>query len=106
MAMTRHQLVMLSELPRGEGRSFEVSGRRIAVFRTRADELFATQAECPHKQGPLADGLLGGHTLICPLHEYRFDLTSGACESGPCKLEIYPASRGADDRIEVELPDS
>lgn len=73
-------------IPPGEGRVFEVDGRRIAVFRTRQGQLFATQAECPHRQGPLADGVVGGGHVVCPLHGFRFDLRSGepighACES-------------------------
>ena len=57
----------LSAIPPGEGRNFVSLGEKIAVFRTRGGEVFAVQAECPHRGGPLADGLLGGTTLICPL---------------------------------------
>ncbi len=58
------------EIPLGEGRNFEVAGEKIAVLRNRAGEVFAVQAACPHKGGPLADGLVGGSTLICPLHSW------------------------------------
>src|ERR1044071_7787515 len=54
----------VSSIPPGEGRTFEVGSLRIAVFHTRHGEVFATQAECPHRGGPLADGLLGGSTLV------------------------------------------
>jgi nitrite reductase (NADH) small subunit len=60
------------------------------VFRTRAGEIFAVQAECPHRGGPLADGLVGGTTLICPLHAWKFDLASGAALLGACGLKTYP----------------
>lgn len=79
----------LSLIPAGEGRNFEVAGERIAVFHTRAGHVFATQASCPHKNGPLADGLVGGTTLICPLHGWKFDLSTGEPIMGPCKLKTY-----------------
>jgi len=71
------KLGAVSAIPLGEGRNFEVLGEKIAVFRTRSAELFAVQASCPHRGGPLADGLLGGTTLICPLHAWRFDVSTG-----------------------------
>ena len=71
-------------VPPGEGRVFEVDGRRIAVFRTRQGELFAAQADCPHRQGPLADGLVGGGHVVCPLHGLRFDLRTGEAIGHAC----------------------
>jgi nitrite reductase (NADH) small subunit len=71
-------------IPPGEGRVFEIEGRRIAVFRTRQGALFATQAECPHRQGPLADGLVGGGHVVCPLHGFRFDLRTGDALGHAC----------------------
>ena len=76
-------------IPIGEGRTFAVGRERVAVFRTRSGELFAVQAECPHKRGPLADGLLGGTMLICPLHSWKFDLRSGEALMGDCGLRTY-----------------
>ena len=79
----------VDEIPLGEGRTFVVGDERVAVFRTRSGQLFAVQAECPHKRGPLADGLLGGTTLICPLHSWKFDLRSGDALMGDCGLRTY-----------------
>jgi nitrite reductase (NADH) small subunit len=80
----------LGAIPPGEGRNFSLFGERIAVFRTRAGRLFATQAECPHRAGPLADGLVGGTTLICPLHAWKFDLETGDPLMGDCGLKTFP----------------
>jgi nitrite reductase (NADH) small subunit len=88
--LTDHALCPASDIPLGEGRSFLVHGERIAVFRTRAGKVFATQATCPHRGGPLADGLIGGTTLICPLHSWKFDLTTGAPLFGDCGLKTFP----------------
>jgi nitrite reductase (NADH) small subunit len=94
-------------IPPGEGRSFEVAGEHVAVFRTRAGEVFATQARCPHKNGPLADGLTGGRALICPLHAWKFDLSTGEQVAGSCRLTTYPVSVTSDGKIvlKIRVPD-
>ncbi len=88
--MAELNLGPVTAIPLGEGRSFAAFGQRIAVFRTRAGQVFATQAECPHRAGPLADGLIGGTTLICPLHSWKFDLASGTPLLGDCALKTFP----------------
>jgi nitrite reductase (NADH) small subunit len=90
-------------IPEGEGRTYEVGGKRIAVFRDRDGSVFATQASCPHRGGPLADGLLGAGTLICPLHSLKFDLRTGAAQNSDCTLETYPARLGPTGQILITL---
>jgi nitrite reductase (NADH) small subunit len=85
-------LCRLDELPAGLGRSFEVGGRLIAVFRGRSGNVFAVDGKCPHRGGPLADGMLIGEKVVCPLHAHRFHGLTGECEeSGVCAIETYPA---------------
>jgi nitrite reductase (NADH) small subunit len=93
----------LSSIPPGEGRNFEIAGQRVAVFRNRADQVFAVQASCPHKGGPLADGLLGGSTLVCPLHSWKFELTTGAAIVGECGLKTYGVRLDEGKRIVLDL---
>ena len=57
----------LTQIPPGEGRVFSVGGEDVAVFNTRTGGIYATQAECPHRQAPLADGLIGGTTSDVPV---------------------------------------
>src|SRR5688572_28595250 len=90
-------------IPLGEGRAYSVDDNRIAVFRSRDGSVFATQASCPHRGGPLADGLLGGGTLICPLHSFKFDLTTGRSSDGSCTLAVYPVQLSAAGQIVVDL---
>lgn len=90
LGMTEAKLCRIDAIPAGEGRNFDVNGEMIAVFRTRAKGVFAVQAACPHRGGPLADGLLGGTTLICPLHAWKFDVKTGKVLSGECGLKTYP----------------
>ena len=72
-----HRLGPVDRIPPGEGHTFDLDGVAVAVFRTRAGALFATQASCSHSGGPLADGIVGATTVICPLHAYRFNLETG-----------------------------
>jgi nitrite reductase (NADH) small subunit len=95
----------LSSIPKGEGRNFDIGPAKIAVFHGRDGRVYATQAECPHKNGPLADGLLGGTTLVCPLHEWSFDLVSGMALHGTCGIRVYPVRVDAQGAVSVEMED-
>ncbi len=67
----------VDDVPLGEGRSITLDGRRIAIFRSAAG-WFALDAACPHRGGPLADGIVCDNAVICPLHDRRYDLATGA----------------------------
>ncbi|MDB4975171.1 MAG: Nitrite reductase small subunit, probable [Myxococcaceae bacterium] len=101
--MAQHQLGPLTQIPEGEGRTFEVGAQRVAVFRTRKGEVYATQAECPHRKGPLADGLLGVDTLVCPLHDWSFDLHTGEAKQGSCGVAVYPITQNAEGMMVLTL---
>jgi nitrite reductase (NADH) small subunit len=98
------KLGTVMQIPPGEGRNFSVGPRKFAVFHTRDGGLYATQASCPHRQGPLADGLLGRATLVCPLHDWQFDLCSGKALNGDCDIAVYPVKQEANGELTVELP--
>jgi NAD(P)H-dependent nitrite reductase small subunit len=67
----------VDDVPLGEGRAVTLCDRRIALFRTPSG-WYALDAACPHRGGPLADGIVSDRAVICPLHERRFDLATGA----------------------------
>ncbi len=67
----------VDDIPLGEGRTVRVDGRRVALFRT-ATGWYAIDHACPHAGGPLADGIAADCSVICPLHERRFALDTGA----------------------------
>ncbi|MDQ3677220.1 MAG: nitrite reductase (NAD(P)H) small subunit [Actinomycetota bacterium] len=67
----------VDDVPPGEGRAVTLAGRRIALFRVPGG-WYALDAACPHQGGPLADGIVCDRAVICPLHERRFDLATGA----------------------------
>ncbi len=81
----------IEAIPPGEGKRFQVGKHSIAIFRLRDGGLYAVQAECPHEAGPLAEGVTGGCTVICPLHSWKFNLATGAClnDASHC-LRTYP----------------
>jgi nitrite reductase (NADH) small subunit len=98
----RFDLGPVERIPPGEGQTFVVGGRQIAVFRTREDEVFATQARCPHKAGLLADGVMGDGKVICPLHSYKFDLATGAAAGNACaSLDTYRVELTSERRVVV-----
>lgn len=91
----------VDDIPAGEGRALTVDGRRIAIFRSAAG-WFALDAVCPHRGGPLADGIVCDHAVICPLHDRRYDLGTGAALGGGEGVAAHTVSlRG--DRVFVAL---
>ena len=80
----------LAQIPPGEGREFQIGDELIAVFHARNGAIYAVQARCPHRDGPLADGLLGGSIIVCPFHARKFDLSNGKSLAGDCDLKTFP----------------
>jgi nitrite reductase (NADH) small subunit len=102
-----YNLGPLSRIPAGEGRTFEVAGTTVAVFHTRSEQVFATQAACPHKGGPLSDGIIGAGKVICPLHSYKFDLETGVAVGNICEaLKTYTVFVNEDGDIQLTIPGS
>lgn len=52
----------------------------VAVFRTAENEVFATSDRCPHKGGPLSEGIVHGKSVTCPLHNWVFSLETGEAQ--------------------------
>jgi nitrite reductase (NADH) small subunit len=91
-------------IPAGEGRVFSIDGRDIVVFRSRNGEVYAANATCPHRGGPLADGLLGDHSVICPLHGFMFDLRTGEAPGRECdRLVTYRVEISSDGELLLEF---
>lgn len=67
----------LDDIPRQGARVVRTTAGCIAVFRTADDRVFALEDRCPHKGGPLSEGILHGDSVTCPLHAWVFDLNTG-----------------------------
>lgn len=103
-SVTSYNLGPVQRIPLGEGRVFRVDETSIAIFRTREGQVFATQALCPHRAGPLADGLIGSGKVVCPLHSYVFELATGQPVDNACAyLQTYPTIVNANDEIVLNL---
>jgi nitrite reductase (NADH) large subunit len=97
----------LDDLPIGEGRALRVGKREIAIFRTGPREVRALAGRCPHAGGPLADGIVAGGRVTCPLHAWKFDLATGEGSSpaGHCEaIATYEVWLEGDD-IWLSLPE-
>ena len=86
----------IEDIPRQGARTVQTSGGPVAVFRTLDDEIFALEDRCPHKQGPLSQGIVHGHRVTCPLHNWVIDLASG---------EAQETDRGCVRRIPTKVQD-
>ncbi|MCB1864471.1 MAG: nitrite reductase small subunit NirD [Chromatiales bacterium] len=72
----------VEDIPRLGSRVVKSDTLNIALFRTTDDRVFALRDQCPHKGGPLSQGIVHGTTVTCPLHNWKIDLASGEAQ-GP-----------------------
>ncbi len=71
----------LSDIPALGARVVKRPDGDVAVFRTAADEVFALRDKCPHKGGPLSQGIVFGRKVSCPLHQWIIQLDSGQAQA-------------------------
>lgn len=89
----------LADIPAAGARVVRTQMGCVAVFRTGADEVFATSNTCPHKGGPLSEGIVHGRRVTCPLHNWVFSLETGEAQGADeGRITTYPA-RVEDGRI-------
>ncbi|WP_380053774.1 nitrite reductase small subunit NirD [Falsihalocynthiibacter sp. SS001] len=70
----------LDDIPQRGARLVKTSLGCVAVFRTAEDEVFAMDDTCPHKKGPLSEGIVHGSSVTCPLHNWVFDMNTGEAQ--------------------------
>jgi len=91
----------VTDIPLGEGRTYDVNGEMVAVFRLRDGSVRALSAVCPHRGGPLADGQLDAKVVICPLHLNAFDLTTGCSTTSDYTVTVYEVHVDDDGHLVV-----
>ena len=90
MAVKWYPTVDTNSIPFKEGRKICFRDQEIALFNL-GDEYAAIDNQCPHKQGPLADGIVAGKSVYCPLHTLNISLTNGcALKGGSGQVKVYP----------------
>ena len=75
------KILPVEDIPVMGARVLQAEVGPIAIFRNAQDEVFAILDECPHKGGPLSQGIVHGKSVTCPLHAWNIDLSTG------CALE-------------------
>lgn len=89
----------LEAIPQRGARVVKTVHGCVAVFRTATDAVFALDNACPHKAGPLAEGIVHGTSVTCPLHNWVISLETGAAQgSDDGHVATYPA-RVEDGRV-------
>jgi nitrite reductase (NADH) small subunit len=71
----------IEDIPRLGSRVVETARGTIALFRTSGDRVFALHNRCPHRGGPLSEGIVHDHKVTCPLHNWVIDLETGEAEA-------------------------
>ena len=86
------EIVALTDIPKLGSRVVKTNTANIALFRTSDDQVFALRDECPHKGGPLSQGIVHGTSVTCPLHNWKIDLSSGeALSPDQGCTNVFPA---------------
>jgi nitrite reductase (NADH) small subunit len=87
------RVTQAENIPLREGRAITIAGHNVAIFNL-GDRFLAVENKCPHRGGPLADGIVSGRTVVCPLHAWKVDLESDQVTNrpgeNPC-VKTFPA---------------
>ncbi|WP_421906150.1 nitrite reductase small subunit NirD [Mameliella sp.] len=101
--MTWTDIGAVTDVPLRGARLVKTHAGCIAVFRTAEHEVFAASNACPHKQGPLSEGIVHGQKVTCPLHNWVFDLNTGEAQGADeGRIAVYPVRIEA-GRILLEI---
>lgn len=78
--MSMIDIAALDDIPPQGARVVRTPQGCIAIFRTATDQVFALDDRCPHKGGPLSEGIVHGASVTCPLHNWVFDMATGQAQ--------------------------
>jgi NAD(P)H-dependent nitrite reductase small subunit len=93
------RVAKISEISPGKSKLIDVEGRPIAIYNA-GGTFYATDNYCPHKGGPLHEGVLMGNMVICPWHSWTFDVTNGKCLTNPiAKVSCFQIKVEGDDLL-------
>ena len=80
----------IDDIPLRGARKIKTALGCVALFRTAENEVFAASNTCPHKGGPLSEGIVHGQSVTCPLHNWVFDLNTGQAQGEDGRIATYP----------------
>ncbi|MFC4075904.1 nitrite reductase small subunit NirD [Salinithrix halophila] len=88
----------MKDFPVQAGKKVHVNGVEIAVFRLLNGDIRAVENRCPHRGGPLSEGMVSGDFVFCPLHEYKVDLCDGQVQEPDAGcVRTYPVEVEGDE---------
>lgn len=96
----------LADIPRRGARVVTSSQGPIAIFRTGDDRVFALKDNCPHRGGPLSQGIVHGEHVTCPLHGWNIALATGEAVAPDVGCARVIVVRVDQARIQLKLPSS
>ncbi len=82
-------IAALDDIPVRGARVIKTRLGCVAIFRTIEDRVFAIDDSCPHKKGPLHDGMVHGNAVTCPLHNLVINLETGLAADGESRVNTY-----------------
>ena len=95
-------IAALNDIPQRGARVVKTPRGCVAVFRTAEDRVFALDDRCPHKGGPLSEGIVHGNAVTCPLHNWVIDLASGQAQGADNGAAVTYETRVENGRILLE----
>jgi nitrite reductase/ring-hydroxylating ferredoxin subunit len=101
--MAWHTLSPASRLREGQVLCFTIAGRRLAVGRT-ARGFFALDDRCPHAGGSLGEGLVDGESVVCPIHGYAYDVSTGEGLDDGTEVRVHPCVLDG-DVLHIQIQD-
>ena len=99
--MTWIDIGPIDDIPLRGARKIKTVLGCVALFRTGPDEVLAATDRCPHKGGPLSEGIVHGQSVTCPLHNWVFDLNTGQARGEEGAIATYPV-RVAAGRVLID----
>ncbi len=94
----------IEDIPIRGSRIIKTSQKCIAIFRTIDNDVFALDDQCPHKKGPLSQGIVHGKSVTCPLHNWVFSLETGQAQ-GEDGIARTRKIKVTDGRVHILLTD-
>lgn len=91
------KVASLSDLPEGSAKTVEVAGSSLALYNV-GGRVHATDNTCPHRGGPLGEGVLSGGVITCPWHAFEYEVGSGTCLTNPnLRINCFPVKQEGQD---------
>lgn len=98
-------VVGYDELPASAGKTVRIGSLELAVFRFTSGKVHAIQNRCPHKDGVLAEGIVSGEFVFCPMHDRKIHVPSGEVQKPDTGCVHTYATKVEGGRVYIAIPD-